>query len=141
MHGYQTHATPNGRRSGEPVSDGASPSQGSDRNGPTGVAKSIIALHPHNFGNGLQFCMKFHPTTLRGKDGNEKLRQFVSTFFDEGGLQIQYNVMDSDTLRQAQAKPEDYRDLVVRVAGFSAYFVELHKDLQDDIIRRTDIRM
>jgi pyruvate formate-lyase/glycerol dehydratase family glycyl radical enzyme len=141
MHGYQTHATPNGRRSGEPVSDGASPSQGSDRNGPTGVAKSIIALHPHNFGNGLQFCMKFHPTTLRGKDGNEKLQQFVSTFFDEGGLQIQYNMVDSDTLRQAQASPEDYRDLVVRVAGFSAYFVELHKDLQDDIISRTDIHM
>jgi hypothetical protein len=63
----------------------------------------------------------------------------VSTFFDEGGMQIQYNVVDADTLRQAQATPEEFRDLVVRVAGFSAYFVELCKDLQDDLIKRTDI--
>jgi pyruvate formate-lyase/glycerol dehydratase family glycyl radical enzyme len=141
MQGSQTHATPNGRRSGEPVSDGASPSQGGDRNGPTGVAHPVIALHPYNFGNGLQFCMKFHPTSVRGKEGTEKLRQFVSAFFDEGGMQIQYNVVDSETLRQAQARPEDYRDLVVRVAGFSAYFVELCRDLQDDLISRTDIRV
>ncbi len=140
-HGYQTYATPNGRRSGEPVSDGASPSQGCDRNGPTGVANSIIALHPYNFGNGMQFCMKFHPISLRGKDGNEKLRQFISAFFKEGGMQVQYNVVDSKTLRQAQAKPEEYRDLVVRVAGFSAYFVELYKDLQNDLISRTEIQI
>jgi formate C-acetyltransferase len=141
LQGFQTYATPNGRRSGEPVSDGASPSQGADRKGPTGVARSIIALHPYNFGNGLQFCMKFHPAGVRGKDGTEKLRHFVSAFFDEGGMQIQYNVVDSDTLRQAQARPEEYRDLVVRVAGFSAYFVEICKDLQDDLINRTDIRV
>jgi pyruvate-formate lyase len=85
--------------------------------------------------------MKFHPTSVRGKEGTDKLRQFVSTFFDEGGMQIQYNVVDSDTLRKAQATPEEYRDLVVRVAGFSAYFVELCKDLQDDLISRTDIRV
>jgi formate C-acetyltransferase len=139
MQGYETHATPNGRRSGEPVSDGASPSQGADRCGPTGVARSIIALHPYNFGNGLQFCMKFHPTSLRGHGGTEKLRQFVSAFFEQGGMQIQYNVVDSDTLKKAQAKPEEYRDLVIRVAGFSAYFVELYRDLQNDLIRRTDI--
>jgi formate C-acetyltransferase len=139
--GFETYATPNGRRGGEPVSDGASPSQGADRCGPTGVAASVIALHPYNFGNGLQFCMKFHPASVRGKEGTEKLRHFVSAFFDEGGMQIQYNVVDSETLRQAQAAPEEYRDLVVRVAGFSAYFVELCKDLQDDLINRTDIQM
>jgi pyruvate formate-lyase/glycerol dehydratase family glycyl radical enzyme len=137
--GLQTHATPNGRRSGEPVSDGASPSQGADRNGPTGVARSVLALHPHNFGNGLQFCMKFHPTSVRGEEGTEKLRQFVAAFFDEGGMQIQYNVVDSDTLKEAQVRPDDYRDLVVRVAGFSAYFVELCQEIQDDLIKRTEI--
>ncbi len=141
LQGRETHATPNGRRSGEPVSDAASPSHGADRNGPTGVASSIIALHPYNFGNGLQFTMKFHPTSLRGRDGTEKLRQFVSAFFDQGGMQVQYNVVDSDTLRKAQAKPEEYRDLVVRVAGFSAYFVELCRDLQNDLIKRTDIQL
>ena len=139
MQGYETHATPNGRKSGEPVSDGASPSQGADKCGPTGVARSIIALHPYNFGNGLQFCMKFHPTTLAGHGGTEKLRQFVLAFFEQGGMQIQYNVVDSDTLKKAQAAPEEYRDLVIRVAGFSAYFVELYRDLQNDLIRRTDI--
>jgi pyruvate-formate lyase len=137
--GRRTSATANGRRSGEPVSDGASPSQGADRNGPTGVAQSALALHPHNFGNGLQFCMKFHPTSVRGRDGTEKLRHFVGAFFEEGGMQIQYNMVDSDTLKQAQAKPEDYADLVVRVAGFSAYFIELCRDLQDDLIGRTEI--
>lgn len=139
MQGYETHATPNGRKSFEPVSDGASPSQGADTCGPTGVARSILALHPHNFGNGLQFCMKLHPTSVRGPEGTNKLRQFVSAFFTQGGMQIQYSVVDSETLKEAQAKPEEYRDLVIRVAGFSAYFVELYRDLQNDLIRRTDI--
>ena len=83
--------------------------------------------------------MKFHPTTLAGHGGTEKLRQFVLAFFEQGGMQIQYNVVDSDTLKKAQAAPEEYRDLVIRVAGFSAYFVELYRDLQNDLIRRTDI--
>lgn len=139
LQGYQTFATPNGRKAGEPVSDGASPSQGCDNCGPIGVAQSIVALHPEKFGNGMQFCMKFHPTSLRGEDGTEKLKNFVETFFDLGGMQIQYNMVGSDTLRKAKANPEEYRDLVVRVAGFSAYFVELYEGLQDDMIRRTEI--
>jgi len=76
---------------------------------------------------------------VRGGEGTEKLRQFVSAFFEQGGMQIQYNVVDSEILQAAQAKPEEYRDLVIRVAGFSAYFVELYRDLQNDLIRRTDI--
>ena len=139
--GYQTYATPDGRRNGQPVSDAASASQGADKNGPTGVVKSILTLHPSNFGNGLQFNMKFHPSALQGKEGTEKMKQFVETFFDEGGMQLQYNVVDSDTLRKAQASPDDYRDLVVRVAGFSAYFVELYEDLQNDLIIRADIQI
>jgi formate C-acetyltransferase len=141
IQGYKTFATPDGRRNGQPLSDAASASQGADKSGPTGIAKSILALHPSNFGNGLQFNMKFHPSSLRGEDGNKKLLQFVSTFFNEGGMQLQYNIVDSDTLRKAQANPEDYRNLVVRVAGFSAYFVELYEDLQNDLISRTDINM
>ena len=85
--------------------------------------------------------MKFHPSALQGKEGTEKMKQFVETFFDEGGMQLQYNVVDSDTLRKAQASPDDYRDLVVRVAGFSAYFVELYEDLQNDLIIRADIQI
>jgi pyruvate formate-lyase/glycerol dehydratase family glycyl radical enzyme len=137
--GYMTYATPNGRRNSEPLSDAASPSLDTEKNGPTGVMQSILALDPSQFGNGLQFNMKFHPTSLAGADGNEKLRQLVSAFFDQGGQQVQYNVIDSQLLRAAQAKPEDYRDLVVRVAGFSAFFVELYEDLQDYLIARTEI--
>ncbi len=139
--GYQTYATPNGRLDGQPLSDAASPSQGCEKCGPTGVMNSILALHPSNFGNGLQFNMKFHPSSLRGQDGNEKMQQLIWTFFDEGGMQVQYNVVDSDTLRKAQANPDEYRDLVVRVAGFSAYFVELYEDLQNDLISRSDINI
>ena len=70
-----------------------------------------------------------------------KLHEFVESFFEEGGMQVQYNVVSSETLREAQSKPEEYKDLVVRVAGFSAYFVELHQDLQNDLISRTDNEM
>lgn len=141
MHGFWTCATPNGRKAGEPVSDGGSPSQGADKNGPTGVAKSIVALHPYKYSNGFQFTMKFHPNAVAGAAGTEKLHQFVENFFEDGGMQVQYNVVSSETLRDAQANPEEYKDLVVRVAGFSAYFVELHSDLQNDLISRTDIEM
>lgn len=104
-------------------------------------SQSVIALRPEEFRDGLQFCMKFHPTSLRGEDGTEKMKNFVETFFDLGGMQIQYNMVSSDTLRAAKANPDEYRDLVVCVAGFSAYFVELYEGLQDDMIKRTDIQI
>jgi formate C-acetyltransferase len=136
--GYGAHATPNGRKAGDPVSDGISPSQGADRCGPTGVASSILATHPWNYGNGIQFCIKFHPSSVAGQDGNDKLRQYIQTFFEQGGMQVQYNVVSSDILKRARERPGEYRDLVVRVAGFSAYFVELHDGMQNDLIRRVD---
>jgi len=139
MWGYMTHATPNGRRTGEPLSDAATPSNEAEKNGPTGVMQSVLALDSGRFGNGLQFNMKFHPSSLEGPDGNQKLRQLVEAFFEQGGQQVQYNVIDSEVLREAQAKPEEYRDLVVRVAGFSAYFVELYEDLQDHLIARAEL--
>lgn len=138
-YGYMTYATPNGRRDREPLSDAATPSNDSEKNGPTGVMRSILALDPSRFGNGLQFNMKFHPTSLQGAEGNEKLRRLVEAFFEQGGQQVQYNVIDSKVLRAAQAKPEEYRELVVRVAGFSAYFVELYEDLQDHLIARAEL--
>ena len=137
--GYGVSATPNGRRSAEPLSDGASPTQGADRSGPTGIAGSILALHPDRYWNGLQFNMKFHPTCFQGEEGVNKLKSFVQSFFAMGGTQVQYNIVSSETLRKAQADPESYRDLVVRVAGFSAYFVELVPGLQNDLISRTEV--
>ena len=141
LHGYMTWATPDGRHTGQPVSDSASPSQGIVKNGPTGIARSILALNPSNFGNGLQFNMKFHPSSLEGEQGTEKMKQFIQSFFNQGGMQLQYNVVDSETLKQAKENPDDHRDLVVRVAGFSAYFVELYEDLQNEIITRSEVRI
>ena len=91
--------------------------------------------------NGMQFNMKFHPSCLQGEQGDMKLRMFVESFFEAGGMQVQYNIVSSETLRAAQKSPEEYKDLVVRVAGFSAYFVELVPELQNDLISRTDIQM
>ena len=83
--------------------------------------------------------MKFHPTALQGEGGNKKLRAVMETYFKNGGMELQLNVVSAETLRKAQEKPEDYQDLVVRVAGFSAYFVEVYKEAQDDLIRRTEL--
>ena len=141
LHGYMTWATPDGRRAGQPVSDSASPSQGIVKNGPTGIARSILALNPSNFGNGLQFNMKFHPSSLKDEQGTQKMKQFIKSFFGQGGMQLQYNIVDADTLKQAKEKPEEHRDLVVRVAGFSAYFVELYEDLQNEIITRSEVEI
>ncbi|MFC1838963.1 glycyl radical protein [Thermodesulfobacteriota bacterium] len=141
LYGYMTYASPDGRKNMQPISDSASPSQGIIKNGPTGVARSILALNPSNFGNGLQFNMKFHPSSLEGEQGTEKMKQFIKSFFEQGGMQLQYNVVDAETLKQAQENPDDHRDLVVRVAGFSAYFVELYEDLQNEIITRSEVEL
>ncbi|MBQ8831422.1 MAG: hypothetical protein IJ017_07460 [Oscillospiraceae bacterium] len=136
--GKGVFATPNGRKAGAPLSDGASPTQGADKCGPTGVAQSVLALHPKNYRNGIQFNMKFHPKAVEGEEGVMKLRSFVEAFFEQGGMQVQYNIVSSDVLKAAQKNPEEHRDLVVRVAGFSAYFIELVPELQNDLISRTD---
>ena len=83
--------------------------------------------------------MKFHPTALQGAGGTEKLKNVMQTYFDRGGMELQLNIVSADTLRDAQVHPENYRDLVVRVAGFSAYFVEVFKNCQDDLISRTEM--
>jgi formate C-acetyltransferase len=83
--------------------------------------------------------MKFHPSALKGNEGAKKLLSLIKTYFDLGGYHVQFNCVSGETLKDAQAHPENYKELVVRVAGFSAYFVNLDKDTQDDIIRRTEL--
>lgn len=136
--GQGTFATLDGRRTGTPLSDGISPVQGSDRKGPTAVLAGAAALRQDHVYNGTLLNMKFHPRSVAGQEGLDKLEELVNTYFKNGGMHIQYNIIGSDTLRDAQKHPERYRDLVIRIAGFSAYFVELYKDLQDDLISRTD---
>ena len=136
--GKVTGATLDGRKAGEPLADGISPRQGMDKNGPTSVLKSAAALDQFSCHNGTLLNLKFHPNAVRGAEGAEKLRSMTETYFDMKGMHVQYNVISADTLRDAQENPDQYKNLVVRVAGYSAFFVELWKDLQDDIIARTE---
>lgn len=141
LFGYGTWATPDGRKAGEPLTDGISSVQGMDKNGPLSFLNSVLKFDQSNYGNGTLCNMKFHPTALKGADGVMKLRSVMETYFDRGGMELQINIVSSDTLRDAQAHPENYKDLVVRVAGFSAYFVEVFKGCQDDLIRRTEMSL
>ena len=133
-------ATPDGRQCGEPLADGVtSPHPGTDVMGPTAVLRSVQKLDHTRIRGGLH-NMKFHPVTLQGVDGSLKLISLVKTLFEtQTAFQIQFNVVDSEMLRDAQTHPENYRDLIVRVAGFSAFFVELQKSVQDQVIERTEL--
>jgi formate C-acetyltransferase len=134
--GLRTGATPDGRKAGLPISDGASPAQGADRRGPTAVAKSLAKLD-HSRTGGSLLNQRFLPATLAGEEGLRKLSAYVRGYFRMGGHHVQFNVVDSATLRDAQKKPENYRDLLVRVAGYSDYFVDLDLNHQEEIISRT----
>jgi len=141
LFGMFTGATPDGRKAGEPLSDGISPVQQLDRNGPTAIIKSVSAIDQKKFSNGTLLNMRFHPSALSNETGKEKLIALIKTYFALGGMELQFNVVSAKTLKDAQANPKDYRDLVVRIAGFSAYFVELYKASQDDIIKRTELSL
>ena len=130
-------ATPDGRRAQEPVSEGVSPVQGADRHGPTAVMKSVAKMDQVRTG-GTLLNQKFSPSLLEGEEGIDNLAHLVRSYFKLDGHHIQLNVVTAETLRSAQANPEKYRDLIVRVAGYSDYFCDLGKVLQDEIIARTE---
>lgn len=134
-----TGASPDGRKAGEPLADGISPVQQMDKNGPTSTLKSVSIIDQKKFSNGTLLNMKFHPTALSNESGKAKLVALMKTYFDLGGMEIQLNIVSGKVLREAQKNPEEHRDLVIRIAGFSAYFVEVFKACQDDIIRRTEL--
>ena len=136
--GAQTGATPDGRLARTPIADGVSPAAGRDIYGPTAAANSVSKLDHYIASNGTLFNMKFHPTALAGRHGLENFVSLVRGYFDQKGSHIQFNVVSRDTLRDAQAHPEKYKSLVVRVAGYSALFTTLSRSLQDDIIARTE---
>jgi formate C-acetyltransferase len=130
-------ATPDGRRAGAPVSEGVSPVQGADRQGPTAVLRSVAKMDQVRTG-GTLLNQKFTPALLADDAGRRGLVQLIRTYFRLGGHHVQFNVVDADTLRAAQAHPETHRDLIVRVAGYSDYFCDLGRALQDEIIARTE---
>jgi len=134
--GKMLGATPDGRLSGTPESDGTSPSQGADRNGPTAVIQSLAKMDQMKSG-GTLLNMRFLPSVLQSEQDLEKMAHLIRTYFRMNGHHIQFNVVDTDTLRRAQAAPDDHRDLLVRVAGYSDYFVDLDQYHQEEIISRT----
>jgi formate C-acetyltransferase len=130
-------ATSDGRKAAEPLSEGVSPVQGADKKGPTAVIKSVAKIDQVKTG-GTLLNQKFSPQTLAEEEGIEKISHLIRTYFKLGGHHIQFNVVNSAMLRDAQKLPEKYRDLIVRVAGYSDYFVNLNVDLQNEIITRTE---
>ena len=134
--GKKLGASANGRFAGMPESDGTSPSQGADRCGPTAVIKSLGKIDQFKSG-GTLLNQKFLPSVLAGDEGLAKMAALIRTYFRLDGHHIQFNVVDSETLRDAQKHPERYRDLLVRVAGYSDYFVDLDAHHQEEIIART----
>ena len=136
--GLVVGATPDGRRKGQPLADNNSPTAGTDLNGPTAAMNSVARLDHIRFSNGTVFNLKFHPSVFGA--GEKSLGQFaalIRTFFELGGFQVQFNILSAETLAEAQLHPERHRNLVVKVAGYSAQFVMLDRSLQDQIIERT----
>ena len=136
--GKYTGALPNGRRAGVALANGLSPSQGVDVLGPTAVINSITKLNHRLFGNGMVLDLKFHPSFFVDSEHRKIFRDLIETYFQLGGMEIQFNVIKRETLLAAQKSPEEYRDLLVRVSGYSDYFINLDKVCQDEIITRTD---
>ena len=136
--GAQTGATPDGRRAYTPIADGVSPCAGRDVSGPTAAANSVAKIDHGIASNGTLFNMKFHPSALKGDEGLWNFVSLIRGFFDRKGMHVQFNVVSRETLRDAQEHPENYKNLVVRVAGYSALFTTLSRSLQDDIIQRTE---
>lgn len=135
--GSVTGATPDGRRAWTPLSEGISPVQGADRHGPTAVIKSVAKMD-HVRTGGTLLNQKFTPRLLSDDVGLDSLVHLIRTYFGLGGHHIQFNVVDAATLRAAQADPEAYRNIIVRVAGYSDYFCHLSRELQNEIIARTE---
>ena len=140
--GAAVGATPDGRRARTPLAEGSSPASGSDRLGPTAVFKSVAKLPTARITGGVLLNQKLSPQAIATPGDRAKLVSIIRAFFDSlKGWHVQYNIVSRETLLDAQAHPEEHRDLVVRVAGYSAFFVTLSRDTQDDIIARTEHRL
>lgn len=137
--GGMTMATPDGRKAKTPLAEGCSPQHGVDVHGPTSVFKSVSKLPTHLITGGVLLNQKMNHSVLENEKDMEKLISIIRTFFDSlQGFHVQYNVVSGETMRAAQKNPEQYRDLIVRVAGYSAFFNSLSRQTQDDIIERTE---
>lgn len=137
--GMGTMATPDGRKAYEPLAEGCSPAHNADKNGPTAVFKTVSKLPVEKITGGVLLNQKMTPQMLSTQENKKKLEMLIRTFFNRlHGYHVQYNIVSKDTLLDAQAHPEKHKDLIVRVAGYSAFFNVLSRKTQDDIIGRTE---
>lgn len=136
-HGQVTGALPDGRLAGEPFCDASSPMMGRDIHGPTATVKSVASMVDEELHEGALYNLRFDPKGIQGEGGLDIIEGVIKTYFEDGGQHIQINVVDNETLKKAQKEPEHYKGLMVRVAGYMAYFTELDKSAQDTIIYRT----
>ncbi|MCD8343674.1 MAG: formate C-acetyltransferase/glycerol dehydratase family glycyl radical enzyme, partial [Oscillospiraceae bacterium] len=143
QHGVATPATPDGRKAGEPLSDCMGPVHteccSHDRRGPTAIANSVAKLDHARIANGIILNWKFSPSAVSGETGRDNLMALMDVYFKNQGMQSQFSIVGRETMLAAQKHPEQYQDLLVRIAGYSAYFVELSKELQNDLIGRTEL--
>ena len=143
QHGASTPASPDGRKAGEPLSDCMGPVHTAccshDRCGPTAIAKSVTKIDMTQIGNGIILNWKFSPGAVSGETGLDNLIDLMDVYFDRQGMQSQFSIVGRETMEAAQKQPEQYQDLLVRIAGYSAYFVELSRELQNDLIGRTEL--
>ncbi len=135
--GRKMGALPSGRLAGAPMADGIAPTDGSDCLGPTASLNSVAQLNPDNIPNGINLNLKFDANTVKGKAGATLLQGLIKGYFRQGGMQVQINVLDPKVLLAAKECPESHRNLLVRISGYSAYFVDLSPEMQDEIIART----
>jgi formate C-acetyltransferase len=136
--GMMTMATPDGRDDMSPLAEAISSRQGFDKKGPIAYLTSASKLPHYKLGNGDQLNIRFSPKSVAGELGTRRLQELFDTYFDMGGMQVQFNVVSTDELHEAQADPEKFENLIVRIAGFSAFFVEMPKSVQDDFITRSE---
>src|SRR5665648_157205 len=136
--GLHVGATPNGRLASTPLADGIGPQHGTDKNGPLAITRSAAKLDHEKISNGTILNEKITPALLKTQQGKNALKNLIRTYFEKGGWHIQFNVVSAETLREAQENPAENKGLIIRVAGYSAFFIELDKAVQDDIIFRTE---
>lgn len=139
LYGKDVMALPTGHLAKTPIADGVSPRAGYDTKGPTAAANSVSKLDHALASNGTLYNMKFLPSALAGDKGIKNMASLIRSYFERKGMHVQFNVVDRNTLIDAQNHPDKHKDLVIRVAGYSAHFTKLAKETQDNIIARTEM--
>ena len=138
--GLSVGATPDGRFAAAPLNDSISPTQGMDTEGPTAAMRSAAKIDQKPCTAGLIYNMKFSPAALAGEENLKRFGDLIKAYFDLGGAQVQFNITSSNTLKSAQKEPDKYKDLMVRVVGYAANFVDLSIPVQEDLIKRTQYK-